>query len=298
MPWSRSAVQSNGHDASSGTWSPQPKVGLLEPGMFAQPKVGTSEPIKVQAVACAQPAIIQDIQPETKGDTVRVGATTAIPKQDGDTDSDLSDIGDDIVITLGGHDETSAWHYKEDGGWSRAELSVEPQLRLSHILALPRDSAGVMMSFGSLGHVLNMEPCKVCVFHRKNSCRQRWLCNFCHSAHQPYVRARRPQRLRDGRSGNSTSDSQSMASSTTGTRESEVRTRDSVFSCVSHQAEPRYVHVAEDSMFASSFSQMAAYASTGVSSSATFGAGSKPNAPAAKLLFHDLVEEFHSPRSH
>merc|ERR1712008_576424 len=123
--------------------------------------------------------------------------------------------------------------------------------------------------------------------------------------HQPYVRARRPQRRRDGRGGSgvgSASDSQSMASSTmTGTHtESEVSTRESVFSAVSHQAEPRYVHVARDAMFAPSFTQMATYKSTSASSSSStkFGAGSKPKAPAAKLPFHEIVEQFHSPRSH
>lgn len=306
MPWSRSAAQQHGHDASSNTWSPQPKVGLLEPGKSAMPKVGTSEPIKIEVVTCAEPANVQEIQPETKEDIVTVGATTAIAKQEGDTDSELSDIGEDVEILLGGHDEKSAWHYKkEDGEWCRVERNLEPQLRLSDIQALPRDSEGVVMSFGSLGHALKNEPCKVCVFNRKNSCRQRWLCNFCHAAHQPYVRARRPQRRRDGRSGSgvgSASDSQSMASSTlTGTHtESEVSTRESVFSAVSHQAEPRYVHVARDSMFAPSFAQMATYKSTSASSSSstTFGAGSKPKAPAAKHPFPEIVEQFHSPRSH
>lgn len=306
MPWSRSAAQPHGHDASSNTWSPQPKVGLLEPGKSAMPKVGTSEPIKIEVVTCAEPALVQDIEPETKDDTTTfVSANTQAAPQ-ADTDSDLSDIGEDVVILLGGHDETSAWQYKkEDGEWSRVERSLEPQLRLSDIRALPRDSAGVVMSFGSLGHMLKNEPCKVCVFNRKNSCRQGWLCNFCHATHQPYVRARRPQRRRDGRSGSgvgSYSDSQSMASSTmTGTNtESELSTRESAFSAVSHQAEPRYVHVAGDSMFAPSFAQMATYKSPGPSSSSstTFGAGSKPKAPAAKLPFHEIVEQFHSPRSH
>merc|ERR1712032_1022577 len=97
------------------------------------------------------------------------------------------------------------------------------------------------------------------------------------------------------------SDSQSRASSTgTGTTESEVSTEDSVFSAVSHQSEPRYVKMVGDSMFAPSFSRMSAYKATGVSSpSATaFGAESKPKAPAAKLSIHDIVEQFHSPRSH
>merc|ERR1712032_1013584 len=148
---------------------------------------------------------------------------------------------------------------------------------------------------------MHNKPCKVCVFNRKQSCRQRWLCNFCHAAHQPYVRARRPPRRRVCLSATSFSDSQSMASSTgTGTTESEVSTVDSVFSVVSHQSEPRYVQMVGDSMFAPSFSRMSAYKPTGASSSSAMvlGAASKPKAPAAKLPIHDIVEQFHSPRSH
>jgi len=284
---------------------------MLEPGKNARPKVGTSDPIKVQVVTCAQPAVNVDVQPETKQDTLTFDTATAVVKQQGDTDSELSDIGEDVEIILGGGDETSAWRYnKKAGKWGRVQRSLQPELRLSDVQALPRDKAGGLMSFGSLGHVLNNEPCKVCVFNRKASCRQRWLCNFCHSSHQPYVRARRPQRRRAGECGGSSvhtgSDTQSMAS--TGTLESEAASskaassyaasnRESVFSAVSQQAEPRYVHVVGDSIFTPTFSRMSAPTAITASPSTTFGARSKPSAPIAELPLQDAEEVFHSPRS-
>lgn len=280
-----------------------------------QPKVGTLEPIKVQGVNCVQapdaapPGL--ELQPPTsiQAETVEVKAPSlnsmpAKVKQDSGSDSEMSDIEDDVQVLIGGHDEANAWRYTKDDGngqWSRVPGSMEAVLRLSDILALPRNPAGEIMSFGSLGHVLNKDPCKVCVFYRKNSCRHSWLCTFCHSAHQPYVRTRRQQKrptMRGVHSGyNDTSDSQSMVSS--GTVMSDSSTRDSILSAVSQQAEPWYVHLAKDFSEPANFStrQRPAQSTASTGSSQNLGELPRRKPSTAKLPLQDVVQQFNSPRA-
>lgn len=297
--WSKPAWLPRGDQAPPGLRTPQPKVGTLEP-------------LKVQGVNCAKPQTIElqpptCIQPETvEVKVVKVPSLDSMPakvKQDSGTDSEMSDI-EDVQVLIGGHDETSAWRYSKDNGqWSRVEGSIDPVLRLSDIQALPRGPAGELMSFGSLGHVLNKDPCKVCVFYRKNSCRHSWLCTFCHSSHQPYVRTRRQQKrpqMRIGGGFNDNSDSQSMASNGTGLSDSS--TRDSILSAVSQQAEPWYVHVANDFSDPPGLPRPAsstgpARSTTSSSSGLTLGERSRPKRSHARLPLQDVVQQYTSPRA-
>eukprot|EP00747_Dinoflagellata_sp_TGD_P131004 gnl/TRDRNA2_/TRDRNA2_174909_c1_seq2.p1 gnl/TRDRNA2_/TRDRNA2_174909_c1~~gnl/TRDRNA2_/TRDRNA2_174909_c1_seq2.p1 ORF type:complete len:417 (+),score=42.57 gnl/TRDRNA2_/TRDRNA2_174909_c1_seq2:221-1471(+) len=58
---------------------------------------------------------------------------------------------------------------------------------LSDFLALPKDSTGQRVSYGTLPHVQGDDPtCKPCVFIRKGTCRFGPLCHYCHAAHAPY----------------------------------------------------------------------------------------------------------------
>lgn len=182
------------NEAPPSNWSPQPKkFGTWEPTEMRGATYAQRKTKEVQELKRAQLESVKDPNP-------------AKVKRDCDTDSDVSEISEDVQLLLGGHDETSAWRWaKEDGGWSRAPGGLESRsmVRLSDVQALPRDSTGVPLSFGSLGHVLHTEKCKVCVFHRRNRCRHHWLCTFCHADHQPFVRARRPQKHRKHESVNS-----------------------------------------------------------------------------------------------
>jgi len=179
--------------------------------------LGTWEPTKMQGANCDQRKTneVQELK-RAQLETVK-DPNPAKVKRACDTDSDVSEISEDVQLLLGGHDETSAWRCsKDDGGWSRVAGGLESKsmVRLSDIQALPRDSTGGPLSFGSLGHVMHTEKCKVCAFHRRNRCRHNWLCSFCHADHQPFVRARRPQKHRKHQSGNSiNSDSQIVAHS-------------------------------------------------------------------------------------
>mmetsp|Transcript_10540 Transcript_10540/g.23965 ORF Transcript_10540/g.23965 Transcript_10540/m.23965 type:complete len:426 (-) Transcript_10540:146-1423(-) len=120
----------------------------------------------------------------------------------GDDDEAAADE-DELEIILGGSDQRSPWLCRRvpgtGGDWQRSEVR-QPALCLSEMAALPRDANGARLSFGSLGHVLHNEACKVCVFNRKLgvACRHSWLCNFCHAKHQPYVRPSRRSRQAQG----------------------------------------------------------------------------------------------------
>lgn len=293
--WSKPAWLPRGDQAPPSTWTPQPKVGTLEPIKVQGVNCAQSQTNEFQQFACNQAEMV-----EAKGPTLNT--MPAKVKQDPGTDSEMSDIEDDVQVLIGGQDESTAWRYsKEDGQWSRAE-GMEAVLRLSDIQALPRGPAGELMSFGSLGHVLNKDPCKVCVFYRKNSCRHSWLCTFCHSAHQPYVRTRRQQKRpgmrQPGSSGAPSSsafndsDTQSMVSS--GTGHSDASTRDSILSAVSQQTEPWYVHVAKD------FSEPPGLSRPGPlfnSSALARGDKSRLRLSQTELPLQDVVQQFHSPRS-
>mmetsp|Transcript_82733 Transcript_82733/g.229643 ORF Transcript_82733/g.229643 Transcript_82733/m.229643 type:complete len:325 (-) Transcript_82733:185-1159(-) len=109
---------------------------------------------------------------------------------------------DGAEVHLGGGDDRSLWARSgPDRGWERQEgrSGAGRQIRLSDILALPCDNEGRRLSFGSLGHVLNDEACKVCVFSKReaqggHACRHGVLCAFCHAWHRPYIRPRRTTR--------------------------------------------------------------------------------------------------------
>jgi len=135
-----------------------------------------------------------------------VGGTTESPSASSASSpcpsSAASTTDEDVDVMLGGHDELSAWTRAgtPDGTWRRdTTVSVSNlgrAVRLSDILKLPRAIGGDRLSFGSIGHVVHHEPCKVCVFNRKKGtlCRYGSLCTFCHAWHQPYVRPRRPDK--------------------------------------------------------------------------------------------------------
>jgi len=110
---------------------------------------------------------------------------------------------EDVEIVLGGIDEWSAWVRAgtPDGQrqWQRTrDFEAARTVRLSDISSLPRGQNDELMSFGSIGHLVHNETCKVCVFNRKSgtSCRNGWACSFCHAWHRPYVRPRRPDKRR------------------------------------------------------------------------------------------------------
>mmetsp|Transcript_11245 Transcript_11245/g.20549 ORF Transcript_11245/g.20549 Transcript_11245/m.20549 type:complete len:445 (-) Transcript_11245:131-1465(-) len=117
----------------------------------------------------------------------------------GDEADDYSALDEELEIILGGTDQRSSWSFIRQGSsareWRRCE-DRQPAICLSEIRALPKDTTGTKLSFGSLGHALHNDACKVCVFNRKTgvACRHSWLCNFCHAKHQPYVRPSRRNR--------------------------------------------------------------------------------------------------------
>jgi len=170
-------------------WIPQPKVEMSEPD-----RTSVAEIDEVRESRFTQSKTVEDWGSAATADPRKV-------KQDCDTDSSVSDIGEDVQVLIGGHDESTAWHYEEHTGWSRLAGGLECSVRLSDVRALPHGNAGELLSFGSLGHLVHSERCKVCVFHRRKSCRHSWLCTFCH-AHPPHMRARPPQKRRKHQSDN------------------------------------------------------------------------------------------------
>mmetsp|Transcript_18315 Transcript_18315/g.42774 ORF Transcript_18315/g.42774 Transcript_18315/m.42774 type:complete len:440 (+) Transcript_18315:51-1370(+) len=117
----------------------------------------------------------------------------------GDEADDYTALDEELEIILGGTDQRSSWNFIKQGSsareWRRCEVR-QTAICLSDVRALPKDTNGTKLSFGSLGHALHNESCKVCVFNRKTgvACRHSWLCNFCHAKHQPYVRPSRRNR--------------------------------------------------------------------------------------------------------
>jgi hypothetical protein len=163
-----------------------------------------SEPDQVHGVETDEVEESKCTRPKTVnawGADVASDPQSLLVKQDCDTDSALSDLEEDVQVLVGGHDDSSAWHYmKEHSSWSRVPRGLESSVRLSDIQALPHGSKGELMSFGSLRHLLHKESCKACVFHRRNSCRHNVLCAFCHADHPSHMRARRPQKRRKNQS--------------------------------------------------------------------------------------------------
>ena len=73
----------------------------------------------------------------------------------------------DAKVYLGGDDRHGPWARNSAGVWQRIDSrgQTEPNMiRLSDYRNMPKRSDGESTSFGSIGHLVHDERCKVCVF--------------------------------------------------------------------------------------------------------------------------------------
>jgi len=106
-------------------WIPQPKVEMSEPD-----RTSVAEIDEVRESRFTQSKTVEDWGSAATADPRKV-------KQDCDTDSSVSDIGEDVQVLIGGHDESTAWHYEEHTGWSRLAGGLECSVRLSDVRLCP-----------------------------------------------------------------------------------------------------------------------------------------------------------------